>query len=59
MLYRLYFFDTEGHIRSRRELDAADDQSASAEAQILFANFPQFPACELWQDARLVRRFER
>jgi hypothetical protein len=57
--YRLYFFDADGHIEAFEDLEATDDQSASTRAEALFEGEQRFSSGELWQETRLVRRFER
>jgi hypothetical protein len=57
--YRLYFFDSDGHIEAFQDLEATDDESASTRAEALFEGEPRFRSGELWQERRLVRRFER
>ena len=59
MYYRLYFFDADGHIEAFQDLEVADDQSASRRAEALFEGEQGFRSGKLWQESRLVRRFER
>jgi hypothetical protein len=57
--YRLYLFDADGHIEAFQDLEAVDDQSASSRGEELFEGEQRFRSGELWQERRLVRRFER
>ena len=52
--YRLYFLDKNDHIRRRIDLDCRDDAHATEVA----AEHMDGNARELWDGARLVRRFE-
>jgi len=54
--YRLYLLDGAGHIREAVELECRDDEHAVAMA--LVQEHHQRIAMELWEGARLVRRFE-
>ena len=53
--YRLYFLDSENHIRRRMDLVCRDD----AHAIETVAEHAPRGGVELWQGARLVRRFDR
>ena len=52
--YRLYFLDREGRIQAARELDCDGDDLAIARAEQEADGRPM----ELWQRARVVKRFE-
>jgi len=52
--YRLYLLDGVGHIRGFAELECLDDEHAVAVAEERGVH----ATMELWEGARLVRRFE-
>lgn len=51
--YKLYDVDANGHIRRRTDLEARDDDHAEELALAVWKG----EAMELWQAARLVRKF--
>ena len=51
--YRLFLMQ-DGHVRSAREFEAADDDAAIARAEELRFGQP----AELWSRARLVTKFQ-
>ncbi len=53
--YRLYFLDPQNHIRRRVDLECRDDGHAIE----MVADHAPHGGVELWQGARLVKRFER
>jgi hypothetical protein len=55
MDYKLYFLDPEGHIRQRVDIDCEDDERAIRTV----AERATGEAMELWEGARLVKKFER
>ena len=52
--YRLYLMDHRGHIQRAVEMDCDDDGGAVRLAE----EASEIVGAELWQGARLVRRFE-
>ena len=52
--YRLYLMDHHGHIRRAVEMECDDDGGAVHEAEEISG----IVRAELWQAARLVKRFE-
>ena len=53
--YRLYFIDANNHIRRRVDLECRDDAHA---IEVVGEHAPE-GGVELWQGARLVKRFDR
>ncbi len=53
MDYRLYFLDTEGHVRRRIDLECEDDEAAVEVAE----THADGMAMELWRRERVVRKF--
>jgi hypothetical protein len=54
--YRLYCLDARGQISMAEWIDAADDQDAIRQAQVLNQNAQK---CEVWDGNRLVARLDR
>ncbi len=53
--YYLYFFDIHNHVRRRLDLECRDDDHAIEAVN----EHRHTMAMELWQGARMVKRFER
>ena len=53
--YRLYYITPDGHIDDARELAFVDDDEA---IQAVEREFADGRAMELWQRARVVRKFD-
>jgi hypothetical protein len=51
--YRLFYFDRNGHISGRLDMDCATDEAALARAGTHLTG----PYVELWQGDRLVQSF--
>ena len=56
--YRANLLSADGHIRSVRPIEAADDASACLEAKDILQQ-TEFAAVEVWEDRRLIWRSDR
>ena len=52
--YKLYFLDSNSHIRRRLDLECESDEHA---VEVVSEHVP-YGGVELWQAGRLVKRFE-
>jgi hypothetical protein len=54
MLYRCFFLSAENRFCASVEINSDDDESALAQARVLFAAQSDYPAFELWEGGRYV-----
>jgi hypothetical protein len=55
--YHLFLLDAANHIVGRQDIETGSDERAvMAAAELLARNVPSFPAAEIWQGTRKVRR---
>ena len=55
-LYRFYFLDRHDHIRSRADVECADDDDALGQATTVICDHP---GIEVWQGNRVVGKLNQ
>lgn len=57
--YHCYVLNKEGRISSRHDIEAESDVAVVLRARSIIELSDDYPAIEIWQNARIVGRIER